>query len=117
MIVLAAAVLTGCGGGGAATPESTPDASAGSPNVIDLPAPSGTEDGRGVATRAGCLACHMFGENGNDGPGQDLTHVGARLDRAALERVLRDPPSPMPSFASLPSGDFDALVDYLAALK
>ena len=106
---VAAIAFAGCGGGDATE--------AGTPNEIELPAPAGTEAGRAVATRAACLACHRLGSEGNDGPGQDLTHVGARLDRAGLERVLREPPKSMPSFASLPREDFDALVDYLAALR
>jgi menaquinol-cytochrome c reductase cytochrome b/c subunit len=109
--------LGGCGSGGSAAPTATPDDPAGSPNVIDLPAPPGTEAGRHVAASSGCLACHRLGEDGSDGPGGDLTHVGARLDRAALERVLRDPPAPMPSFEALPEDKRDALVDFLAALK
>jgi mono/diheme cytochrome c family protein len=112
-------LLAGCGGGNASAPKPspTPTPAAGSPNVIDLPAPAGTEEGQRVATRAGCLACHTIGGNGNDGPGPDLTRVGARLDRAQIERALVAPEPPMPSFKGLDRVDLDALVDYLAELR
>jgi mono/diheme cytochrome c family protein len=70
-----------------------------------------------VASRAGCLACHLFGSEGNRGPGSDLTRVGARLSRAQIRRALRRPKAPMPSYSMLPRSDFAALVAYLAALR
>lgn len=119
---LAAVALgaAGCGHGeraiiSAPTP-ATPAPAAGTPNEIDLPVPAGTEAGRLVAMQSGCLACHTLGTNGNAGPGGDLTHVGASLDRAAIEAALRRPTAPMPSFAALPRRKLAALVDYLAAL-
>ncbi len=35
--------------------------------------------GRTVFVQAGCLACHKIGDEGNPGPGQNLTHIGAQL--------------------------------------
>ena len=32
--------------------------------------PAAVEKGKQVAAQSGCLACHKFGENGNDGPGR-----------------------------------------------
>ena len=60
------------------------------------------EAGRQVVAQSGCLACHKIGENGNDGPGPELTEIGDRLPGAG-DRSARsiNPTAPMPSFASL----------------
>ena len=63
--------------------------------------------------QSGCLACHKIGENGNDGPGPQLTEIGARLPAQAIARTLINPTAPMPSFKSLqqqPPEKFNALV-------
>jgi mono/diheme cytochrome c family protein len=73
--------------------------------------------GREVLLQSGCLACHRLDEEGNNGPGPPLTHIGARLAPAAIAQTLRNPTSPMPSFANLPKAKFDALVAYLAQLR
>ena len=65
----------------------------------------------------GCLACHKFGENGNDGPGPELTEIGAKLPAAAIERTLINPSGSMPSYADLPPEKFDSLVKFLASLQ
>ncbi|MGZ4203461.1 MAG: c-type cytochrome, partial [Thermoleophilaceae bacterium] len=73
-----------------------------------------------VAAASGCQGCHKIGENGNAGPGPDLTHVGARLPRNAIARTLLNPTAPMPSFQTLQQQhpqEFNALVDFLASLK
>jgi mono/diheme cytochrome c family protein len=73
--------------------------------------------GAAVVASTGCLACHRIAEAGNPGPGSDLTHVGARLPPAAIERALVDSPAPMPSFSRLPNYQRRALVDFLAQLR
>jgi menaquinol-cytochrome c reductase cytochrome b/c subunit len=101
---------------------------AGSPTEIDLKAPSDLkgaalqkyEAGKLVTAQAGCLACHKIGENGNAGPGPNLTKVGERLPREAIARTLVNPTAPMPSFAGLQRDDpqqFDNLVDFLSQLR
>jgi menaquinol-cytochrome c reductase cytochrome b/c subunit len=101
---------------------------AGSPTEIDLKAPSDLkgaalqkyEAGKLVTAQAGCLACHKIGENGNAGPGPNLTKVGGRLPREAIARTLVNPTAPMPSFAGLQRDDpqqFDNLVDFLSQLR
>jgi menaquinol-cytochrome c reductase cytochrome b/c subunit len=101
---------------------------AGSPTEIDLKAPSDLkgaalqkyEAGKLVTAQAGCLACHKIGENGNAGPGANLTKVGERLPREAIARTLVNPTAPMPSFAGLQRDDpqqFDNLVDFLSQLR
>jgi len=92
-------------------------AQAGSPNAIDLKVPKQAEAGKLVAAQSGCLACHKFGENGNDGPGPNLTKIGARLPKEALARTLRNPTSPMPPYGNLPPEKFNALVNFLAQMK
>src|SRR5919198_4447839 len=77
-------------------------ANAGSPNEIDLKVPPQYEAGKLVAAQSGCLACHKIGENGNDGPGPNLTEIGQRLPAAAIRRTLDNPTAPMPSFRGLP---------------
>ncbi|MDP9227996.1 MAG: c-type cytochrome, partial [Actinomycetota bacterium] len=63
-------------------------ASAGSPTEIDIEVPAEFEAGKQVAAQSGCLACHKFGENGNDGPGPELTEIGDKLPSAAIARTL-----------------------------
>jgi ubiquinol-cytochrome c reductase cytochrome b subunit/menaquinol-cytochrome c reductase cytochrome b/c subunit len=103
-------------------------AAAGSPNEIDMEAPAriqqaggaqlaAFESGKQVTAQSGCLACHKIGENGNDGPGPDLTDIGERLPRQALERTLVNPTAPMPSFADLPDDKFDDLVEFMSQLR
>jgi menaquinol-cytochrome c reductase cytochrome b/c subunit len=92
-------------------------AAAGSPNSIDLSVGPRFEGGKLVAAQSGCLACHKIGENGNDGPGPELTDVGDKLPKAAIRRTLENPTAPMPSYRDLPEAKKTALVDFLAQLK
>ena len=87
------------------------------PDKIDLKVAATLEAGQTVANQSGCGACHKFGEAGNATLGPDLTHIGSTLPAPAIERTLRNPTAPMPSYASLPPEKFDALVEYLAALR
>ena len=87
------------------------------PDKIDLKVPASLEAGQTVANQSGCGACHKFGEAGNATLGPDLTHIGSKLPAPAIERTLRNPTAPMPSYASLPPEKFNALVEYLAALR
>jgi menaquinol-cytochrome c reductase cytochrome b/c subunit len=92
-------------------------AAAGSPNEIEYPVAAKYEPGKLVAAQSGCLACHKIGENGNDGPGPELTEIGNTLSKAALERTLENPTAPMPSYRGLDAEKKAALVDFLAQLK
>jgi quinol-cytochrome oxidoreductase complex cytochrome b subunit len=92
-------------------------AAAGSPNQIDLKVAPQYEAGKLVAAQSGCLACHKIGENGNSGPGPNLTEIGDRLLPAAIERTLDNPTSPMPSFRNLPAKKKSDLVAFLGQLK
>jgi quinol---cytochrome c reductase cytochrome c subunit, bacillus type len=87
------------------------------PDKINLPVPASVQKGQVVANQSGCGACHKFGEAGNAGPGPDMSKIGERLGPAAIARTLRSPTAPMPSYKDLPPEKFDALVDYLAALR
>jgi quinol-cytochrome oxidoreductase complex cytochrome b subunit len=87
------------------------------PDKINLDVPAAQQPGQLVANQSGCGACHKFGEAGNHGPGPDLTKIGERLPRDAIARTLRNPTAPMPSYRDLPPKKFNALVDYLAALR
>jgi menaquinol-cytochrome c reductase cytochrome b/c subunit len=87
------------------------------PDKIDLHVPANLEAGQTVANQSGCGACHKFGEAGNATLGPDLTHIGSKLPAPAIERTLRNPTAPMPSYADLPPEKFNALVEYLAALR
>ena len=86
------------------------------PDKIDMKVSADLEAGQNVANQAGCGACHKFGEAGNT-LGPDLSHIGSKLPAPAIERTLRNPTAPMPSYADLPQEKFDALVAYLAALR
>ena len=101
------------------------------PVVIEVPAPpavraAGAKQlaefrlGRTVAAQTGCLACHKIGHQGNRGPGPNLTHVGSRLPRLAIERTLERPTLPMPSFKGLKRqrpARFHALAVFLSLLR
>jgi quinol-cytochrome oxidoreductase complex cytochrome b subunit len=91
-------------------------AAAGSPNEIDMNVGQQYEPGKLVVAQSGCLACHKIGENGNDGPGPDLTDIADKLPRAAILRTLENPTAPMPSFAGLPEEKKTAMVDFLSQL-
>jgi menaquinol-cytochrome c reductase cytochrome b/c subunit len=106
-------------------------ANAGPPTQVDLPTPPAVkaqgpaflaeyEKGKQVVGQSGCLACHRLGDNGNDGPGPELTEIAARLPRQAIARTLLNPTAPMPSFRGLEQNSpdkFRALVTYLSQLK
>jgi quinol-cytochrome oxidoreductase complex cytochrome b subunit len=91
-------------------------ANAGSPNEIDLKVPKQYEAGKLVMAQSGCLACHKIGENGNSGPGPNLSDIADKLPKAAILRTLDNPTAPMPSFKNMPQDKKTALVDFLAQL-
>jgi menaquinol-cytochrome c reductase cytochrome b/c subunit len=92
-------------------------ASAGTPTEIDLKVAADVEPGKQVAAQSGCLACHKIGENGNDGPGPELTEIGNRLPREAIARSLEVGPGVMPSYQNLPPKKFEELTAFLASLN
>jgi menaquinol-cytochrome c reductase cytochrome b/c subunit len=103
-------------------------ANAGSPTVIEMPTPAAVvqagghelaefEAGRKVVAQSGCLGCHKIGDNGNSGPGPDLTHIASRLPGPGIARTLVNPTAPMPSFKNLPPKKFAAAVYFLSLLK
>src|SRR3954465_15780235 len=92
-------------------------ANAGSPTEIDMAVPKTLEAGKLVVAQSGCLACHKIGENGNEGPGPNLTDIGDKLLPGAILRTLENPTAPMPSFAGLPAEKKTALVAFLSSLR
>jgi menaquinol-cytochrome c reductase cytochrome b/c subunit len=103
-------------------------ANTGSPNSVDLKPPRGLSSEQAATFRAGelvvgqsgCLACHVIGDNGNNGPGPPLTHIGSKLPAAAIASTLRNPTAPMPSFKSLAKQypqKFQNLVNFLSMLQ
>ena len=103
-------------------------ANAGSPFAVELKTPAAVkqagpatlakfEAGRYVVASHGCLACHKLGDNGNAGPGPDLTHIASRLPAQGIARTLVNPTAPMPSFKNLPPQQFEAIVAFLSQLK
>jgi menaquinol-cytochrome c reductase cytochrome b/c subunit len=92
-------------------------ATAGTPTEIDLEVAADLEPGKEVAAQSGCLACHKIGENGNDGPGPELTHIGERLPQTAIARSLEVGPGIMPSYANLSAQKQEALTAFLASLN
>ncbi|HEX4108994.1 MAG TPA: c-type cytochrome [Solirubrobacteraceae bacterium] len=103
-------------------------ASAGPPTTISMLPPATVtasgpaavtayEAGKAVVAQSGCEACHTIGDDGNPGPGPNLTHIGSRIPRQAIARTLVNPTAPMPSFANLPSKKFNAIVNFLSDLK
>ena len=95
-------------------------ANAGSPTDIEMKVAPEFEPGKLVAAQSGCLACHQFGDNGNNGPGPKLTEIGARLNPAAIARSLEIGPGIMPSYSSMAEDEpakFRDLVAFLASLN
>jgi ubiquinol-cytochrome c reductase cytochrome b subunit/menaquinol-cytochrome c reductase cytochrome b/c subunit len=103
-------------------------ANAGSPTAIETPTPprilhaggallSEYEAGKRAVAQTGCLACHKIGENGNSGPGPNLTKIADRLPRQAIARTLVNPTAPMPSFKNLPPKKFNQIVAFLSQSK
>ncbi|MGI8439459.1 MAG: c-type cytochrome [Thermoleophilaceae bacterium] len=93
---------------------------AGAPTEIELATPVQYAQGRSAVASAGCLGCHKIGENGNPGPGPELTAIGERLPKQAIARTLVNPTAPMPSYAQLQKDDpekFQELITYLGSLK
>jgi menaquinol-cytochrome c reductase cytochrome b/c subunit len=91
-------------------------AAAGSPNSIEYPVAPQYEAGKLIVAQSGCLACHKIGENGNAGPGPNLTGIADKLPKAAILRTLENPTAPMPSFAGMPEAKKTAMVDFLSQL-
>jgi ubiquinol-cytochrome c reductase cytochrome b subunit/menaquinol-cytochrome c reductase cytochrome b/c subunit len=100
-------------------------ANAGSPNSVDLKPPANLSaaqkntftQGELIVGQSGCLACHVIGSNGNDGPGPNLTHVASRVPQQQIASTLINPTPPMPSFAGLPKDKFNTLVSFLSELQ
>jgi menaquinol-cytochrome c reductase cytochrome b/c subunit len=91
-------------------------ASAGSPTEIDMEVAPEFEAGKQITAAQGCLACHKLGENGNDGPGPELTEIGRKLPREAIARSLEVGPSIMPSYTALTPKQLNDLTTFLASL-
>jgi menaquinol-cytochrome c reductase cytochrome b/c subunit len=102
-------------------------AAAGSPNQVDLKPPASLSPqeaatfnaGKIVVGQSGCLACHKIGDNGNDGPGPNLTHEGSKSPASAIASTIINPTPPMPSFRALSQQSpqkFKDLVGFLSEL-
>src|SRR5262245_9803481 len=91
-------------------------APAGSPTEVDMKVAPRYEAGKEVVAASGCLACHKLGENGNHGPGPELTHIASKIPRAAIVRSIEIGPGIMPSFRDLPPKKLNQLADFLASL-
>jgi menaquinol-cytochrome c reductase cytochrome b/c subunit len=92
---------------------------AGAPTEIDMKVAPQFEKGKDVMASSGCLSCHKVGDNGNT-LGPNLTHVGDRLGKPAIERTLLNPTSPMPPYTKLlqtKPQEFNQLVNFVASLK
>jgi len=92
-------------------------AEAGAPSEIEMDVAPQYEEGKLAVAGQGCLGCHKLGENGNDGPGPELTDIGSKLPAAGIERTLVNPSGIMPAYGDLPPEKLDAIVDFLATLR
>ncbi len=100
-------------------------ANTGSPNSVDLKPPanftaqqkSTFTQGELVVGQSGCLACHVIGNNGNNGPGPELTHIAKTVPQQQIASTLINPTPPMPSFSGLPKNKFNVLVGFLSELQ
>src|SRR3954447_8935101 len=89
---------------------------AGSPTEIDMQVAPQYEGGKEGVAQSGCLACHKLGENGNHGPGPELTHIAQTIPRAAIIRSVQIGPGIMPSYRALPPKKINQLADFLSSL-
>jgi menaquinol-cytochrome c reductase cytochrome b/c subunit len=123
--VIAAAGVVACGSTTTRPPTKT-DVS--SPNTIMLAPPAGLSAreratfraGEILVGQAGCLACHVIGGDGNNGPGPPLTHEGSRRREAAIASALTHPKAPMPSFMGFEQQypeKFRQLVNFISMLR
>jgi mono/diheme cytochrome c family protein len=77
------------------------------------------EAGAVAFVRAGCASCHTYRDLGPRFPSApDLTHEGARRDRAYVVELLRcpaclQPGSGMPGFGQAPRAEVDRIVDFV----
>ena len=100
-------------------------ANTGSPNTVNVKPPANLTAqqrqmfaaGELVVGESGCLACHVIGANGNNGPGPNLSHIASRLEPLAIASTLRNPTAPMPSFKNLPAQKFQNVVGFLSELQ
>jgi ubiquinol-cytochrome c reductase cytochrome b subunit/menaquinol-cytochrome c reductase cytochrome b/c subunit len=103
-------------------------ANTGSPNSVDLKPPGNFTaqqkatfvQGGLIVGQSGCLACHVIGDNGNNGPGPDLTHIAKTVPEGQIYSTLINPTPPMPSFQSLEKQSpkkFNTLVAFLSELQ
>lgn len=74
-----------------------------------------------LARRLGCFACHSLAGRGGK-TAAPLDRAAARLAPAQLQTILTHPRqlhagAKMPSYAYLPAGERQALVDFLQSLK
>ena len=112
-VLVAGALLAGCGGG----EDGTPPASSTAPPGTGTPTKLAGGAQAQVLAHAGCLACHRVGADGNDAPGSDLTHIGSQLSPGEIRAVIVEGATGMPSFAGLPADDLEAIVDYLSGRR
>ena len=75
------------------------------------------EAGRLDVAQSGCLACHRIGDNGNRGPGENLTHIGSKLSEREIVHAIVDARAPMPSFTHLPAQKLHDIVRFLTSLR
>ena len=93
-------------------------AAAGSPNEIDLEVAAEYEPGKLVVAQSGCLACHKIGENGNDGPGPELTDIGEQAAAGRDPAHAREPDRADAVLRGAADGEeATQLVAFLAQLK
>jgi menaquinol-cytochrome c reductase cytochrome b/c subunit len=114
------ATLTGIAVIAAMTYLTVEGALAGAPTEISLKVAPQYEPGKKVAAASGCLGCHRIGENGNAGPGPDLTQIGQKVKAPAVRRTLLNPTAPMPSYARMAQQNpkqFNELVQFIASLR
>ncbi len=89
---------------------------AGPPTEINMKVAPQYEAGKEVAAGQGCLGCHKLGENGNNGPGPELTHIASRIPRAAIIRSVEIGPGIMPSYGELSPKKLEELANFLSSL-
>ncbi len=80
----------------------------------------GVSPGATLFQDRGCFGCHRLDETGGT-LGPDLTHVGGKLDRGTIEKLLENPRSVNPN-ATMPPvplthDERDRMADFLTGLK
>lgn len=90
-------------------------ATAGSPIDFSFEVEKKYQPGKQAVEQSGCLACHKFGENGNN-IGPSFEKMSEKFDAAAILRTMGNARPPMPTFDKVPMEKRKEIAEFVANL-